>query len=448
MNHYVYEITNLVNGKKYIGKRSCKCPIEEDKYMGSGVNILRAIKKYGKENFKKKVLEICLTEEDAYKSEIEHIIKFNAFEDRNYYNLTQGGEGFTSDTLKLLWQDDHFKHKMLTHLKSKEFREKQSLRSKSMWQDENFSLINKKKFKERTEKLWKNEDFRIKKINQVKSLWLNEDFRKEHTERARVQSLERWKNEDYRANQLKHLQSDEIKKKNSESMKRLWSNETYRLKHTELNRIKLNMARNNPDFNQKRLRGIRSENNRLASSERLKKLWEQEDFKIKVSDSAKKQWQNEEFRKKMKESKSQKVILLNNKKVFNSIQDACNFVGLKSISDVTRCCKRMNGHRTAGLYEGIPCRWMYYDEYNMLTEEDKIRVINERYKDKSRPRKVILLNINKIFNSVSEAARYMDGDCRSGITKCCNKKANSAGKINGEPAKWMYYDEYLKQIKE
>ena len=55
MNHYVYEITNLVNGKKYIGKRSCKCPIEDDKYMGSGYALKKAFDKYGKENFIKKI---------------------------------------------------------------------------------------------------------------------------------------------------------------------------------------------------------------------------------------------------------------------------------------------------------------------------------------------------------------------------------------------------------
>ena len=53
MNHYVYEITNLINSKKYIGKRSCECPIEEDKYMGSGKYIKIAIEKYGENNFKK-----------------------------------------------------------------------------------------------------------------------------------------------------------------------------------------------------------------------------------------------------------------------------------------------------------------------------------------------------------------------------------------------------------
>ena len=53
MNHYVYEITNLANGMKYIGKRTCKCEIENDRYMGSSDILRRAIKKYGINNFKR-----------------------------------------------------------------------------------------------------------------------------------------------------------------------------------------------------------------------------------------------------------------------------------------------------------------------------------------------------------------------------------------------------------
>jgi hypothetical protein len=35
MKHYVYKITNLINGKWYIGKRKHVNPYE-DSYMGSG----------------------------------------------------------------------------------------------------------------------------------------------------------------------------------------------------------------------------------------------------------------------------------------------------------------------------------------------------------------------------------------------------------------------------
>ena len=114
MNYYVYEITNLVNGKKYIGKRSCKCPIEDDKYMGSGIAITNAIQKYGIGNFKKDILRICETEDEAYLWEERYIALVSAWNNSNYYNLKAGGKGGTThmsdatrEKLKAPKSDEH-----------------------------------------------------------------------------------------------------------------------------------------------------------------------------------------------------------------------------------------------------------------------------------------------------------------------------------------------------
>ena len=93
MNHYVYEITNLINGMKYIGKRSCKCNIEDDRYMGSSFIVKNAIKKYGIEKFKKEIVFICETEEEAYKKEEYYITLKDAVTSKSYYNLNGGGKG-------------------------------------------------------------------------------------------------------------------------------------------------------------------------------------------------------------------------------------------------------------------------------------------------------------------------------------------------------------------
>lgn len=91
MNHYVYEITNKVNGKKYIGKHSTELPFLKDDYYGSGVLMLKALSKYGRRNFSRKVIGQYETEREALDAEFKEIEKVNAYNNPQYYNLCQGG---------------------------------------------------------------------------------------------------------------------------------------------------------------------------------------------------------------------------------------------------------------------------------------------------------------------------------------------------------------------
>ena len=91
---YIYEITNNINGKNYIGKHACpsnRTP-ETDRYMGSGVLITKAIKKYGKENFSKRVLATCYSEEIENILETEYIAIYKSI-GKAEYNIAKGGEG-------------------------------------------------------------------------------------------------------------------------------------------------------------------------------------------------------------------------------------------------------------------------------------------------------------------------------------------------------------------
>jgi group I intron endonuclease len=83
----IYRTTNLINQKFYIGKDTHNNP----NYYGSGKKMKLAIKKYGKENFKKEILEICETKEQLNEREKYWIEKLNAINEG--YNISLGGDG-------------------------------------------------------------------------------------------------------------------------------------------------------------------------------------------------------------------------------------------------------------------------------------------------------------------------------------------------------------------
>ena len=91
---YIYSITNNVNQKQYIGLTRRSNPYERwkehlnDSKSNSQHPIHRAIRKYGTENFKFRVLEEC-SDNKVEEREIHYIEKFNSFYEG--YNATLGG---------------------------------------------------------------------------------------------------------------------------------------------------------------------------------------------------------------------------------------------------------------------------------------------------------------------------------------------------------------------
>jgi hypothetical protein len=88
----VYITTNLINGKKYIGSDSKNNP----NYLGSGVYLNKAIKKYGKENFKKEILAKLDSKEIMKEIEEYYIDYYNAYTSSLFYNATKYSSGLTS----------------------------------------------------------------------------------------------------------------------------------------------------------------------------------------------------------------------------------------------------------------------------------------------------------------------------------------------------------------
>ena len=97
MYGYVYETTCLINGKKYIGMHKWDKPEIDNNYLGSGLLLKQAIKKYGKENFSCKILLCCDSREELSKAERELISKTKAPINEQYYNIEDGGFGGHSE---------------------------------------------------------------------------------------------------------------------------------------------------------------------------------------------------------------------------------------------------------------------------------------------------------------------------------------------------------------
>lgn len=90
MHYYLYQITNKVNGKVYVGVH--KTNRLDDGYMGSGKVLRRAFTKHGAENFEKVILETFDSAAAMYAREKE-VVDDEFLKREDTYNLRRGGTG-------------------------------------------------------------------------------------------------------------------------------------------------------------------------------------------------------------------------------------------------------------------------------------------------------------------------------------------------------------------
>ena len=90
MFYTIYQITNLIDGKIYIGKHQTNDL--DDGYMGSGRLLKRAQEKHGLENFKKEIL-FQLDSEQAMNAKEAELVTEEFCLREDTYNLCPGGKG-------------------------------------------------------------------------------------------------------------------------------------------------------------------------------------------------------------------------------------------------------------------------------------------------------------------------------------------------------------------
>lgn len=199
----IYKTTNLINNKIYIGKDSKNNP----NYLGSGKILSNAIKKYGKNNFKKEILESC-TLENLNEREIYWIDFYKANNEKIGYNILSGGDGGDTfsfqeiekkkrilekrkNTMLLRYGGAVNKGKKLTDeekakLKGKNLGKKHPNRKKVTFTEEHKQNIAKAN-KERCAKLSDEEKLNIAQsaINSNKGRKVNEETKKKMSESAK-----------------------------------------------------------------------------------------------------------------------------------------------------------------------------------------------------------------------------------------------------------------------
>lgn len=160
MKYTIYKTTNTVNNKIYIGKHQTENI--NDSYLGSGVSLEMAVKKYGKESFVKEILYVFDNEEEMNSKEKE-LVTEEFIKRKDNYNKSLGGEGGSNFKGK--------KHTDETKQKLSEIAKKRI-----------YSEETRNKISEGNRKRVISEETKLKLSEKAKSRFWDEESRKKHSD--------------------------------------------------------------------------------------------------------------------------------------------------------------------------------------------------------------------------------------------------------------------------
>ncbi len=126
---------------------------------------------------------------------------------------------------------------------------------------------------------------------------------------------------------------------------------------------------------------------------------------------------------------TKKVVCLETKEIFNSLEEAGRAKGISSGS-ISCCCNKRKLKQTGGYH------WVFYEEYVNMTEEDIERVIHNKWKQ------IVCLETGEVFKSYHET-----GLKKGSVQSCCSQTAT--GNILSCFGKhYLYKEDYDKLSKE
>lgn len=109
----VYITTNLLNNKKYIGSFLYSRINDWEKYLGSGVYLVKDIQFYGRDNFQKEIVSDYPDKKSLREAEEALIKSSDAVNSEEYYNLKYsaiGGDTFSTNPNKEDTRELHSKN--------------------------------------------------------------------------------------------------------------------------------------------------------------------------------------------------------------------------------------------------------------------------------------------------------------------------------------------------